>query len=216
MKKFVEKIIDNMPYAILIILIMAVMRFIIKYDFRYDQLISLIEILIWPLIIFSAFIFFRKVFTYLFFSMEEFNFFGNRGGLKNIQKVIEERVQQKFDSERKKEENQLGFKQMEIKIKGLELSQEDSDKRAKKNISFAKEIIEKYRKSLDENTKLMKELIIFRREKRNKELMMAALKRRRAALNRRRAEEYDEPSPEEIDAAGDAYIQQKIDEKKGK
>ena len=217
-KKVLGKFVDGLPYTILAVLTAAIVLFINQHGIIYDQLIGLIGVLIWPAIVLSALIFFRKIFTYLFFSMEEFNFFGNRGVLKNIQEVIEERVQRRIEADQKEKEKQSAVEQIERELKIAKESQEHSGKQAQENLGLAKEIFEKYKSLSDENTKLTKELSIFRQQKAEREARIAAMRER---LRRRREEilqsKYNgEPSQEEIDAAGDAYIQRSLDEERGK
>lgn len=75
--------------------------FINSWVFKNDPLMffRFLEIVIWPLTIILGAFFFRKVLTYLFFSMEEFNFFGAKGDLKNVKEVINEKAKEIFQRE---------------------------------------------------------------------------------------------------------------------
>ncbi|HUS50366.1 MAG TPA: hypothetical protein VMZ91_09385, partial [Candidatus Paceibacterota bacterium] len=179
----------------------------------YDQLIGLIDVLIWPAIALSAIIFFRKVFTYLFFPMEEFNFFGNRGSLKNIQDVIEEKAQRIIEAEQKEKEKQFALKKIEDELENAKQSKDNMKDQAQGNLDLAREIFKKYKELSDEGTKLKKELAVLKQEKADRQARRAAMIER---IRRSREEKYIEPSAKEIDAAGDAYIQQKMDEERGK
>jgi len=216
MKKFIEKIVDGLPYTVLTIIFFAVIIFINKHGLLYDQLLGLIGILIWPTIVLSALIFFRKVFTYLFFSMEEFNFFGNKGSLKNIQEVIEERVKIRLEAEQKEKESQLAVNQIADELEKARLSQKDSDEKARVNLGIANEIFEKYKALFDENNKLVKELSVFQREKAERVARTVALREKIRRIRERRNRIDNEPSQEEVDAAGEEYIQRKHDEERGK
>ncbi len=63
-----------------------------RLDADFSHFLRLVEIGIWPITVLICAFFFRKVFTYLFFSVEEYNFFGIRGSLKSVTSVIEERA----------------------------------------------------------------------------------------------------------------------------
>lgn len=60
----------------------------------YLYLLELLKIVVWPLTVIFSICFFRKTFTYLVLSLEEFNFFGTRGRLKNVSDVIDERAKE--------------------------------------------------------------------------------------------------------------------------
>lgn len=116
MKNFFTKIIDLIPGAILLILICIVLITLLVHGFTYDHVIGLINVLVWPTVTFCALIFFRKVFTYLFLSMDEFNFFGNRGQLQDVRQIITkkanelreyEKNQEKLESERVEHKKEL-------------------------------------------------------------------------------------------------------------
>jgi len=218
MKKSLEKIIEKLPYIILIFLILVILIFILRDGISYEQFLNILKILIWPTVVLLALIFFKKVFTYLFFSMEEFNFFGNKGILKNVQEVIEEKVQQRVEEEQRKKEGQLIVKKIEDELEVVRSSQKNSDKKSQERLTLAQEIFKKYKVLLSENDKITKELQIFRQEKAEREARMIAIRER--VLKRRREEEarrkYNEPSPEEIDAAGEVYMEQQADIERGK
>ena len=73
------------------------------YFLQLDYL-KLLEILIWPITLLIALFFFKKVFTYLFFSMDSFSFFGAKGHLKNVKDVIDEEVLRLFEREKQEKE----------------------------------------------------------------------------------------------------------------
>ena len=58
----------------------------------------------WPLVVLFAFVSFRKVVAYLFLSLREFNFFGTKGELRDVQVVIREKAQELYERERKEGE----------------------------------------------------------------------------------------------------------------
>lgn len=69
----------------------------------FEQFLRLLDIIAWPGVVLVAAFFFRKVFTYLFFSMDQFSFFGAHGRLKRVEEMIEEEaarlVQRQKDTE---------------------------------------------------------------------------------------------------------------------
>lgn len=62
-----------------------------------EDYISILSVIVWPAVVVMALIFFRKVVTFLFFSIEEFNFFGAKGRLKNVQELIAEKASQEVE-----------------------------------------------------------------------------------------------------------------------
>ena len=50
-----------------------ILTFLYIHDLTFEEWVSFIKILVWPTIVFVGLLFFRRVFTYLFFSIEEFN-----------------------------------------------------------------------------------------------------------------------------------------------
>lgn len=95
-----EKFIDLLPHTISGILISSISLIAWRDGLTLDQSIKIIDVLIWPTVTFIAIVFFRKVFTYLFFSMDSFNFFGMRGHLRNVQEVIVEKANEMRDREK--------------------------------------------------------------------------------------------------------------------
>jgi len=61
------------------------MRFI-----SFSEFLQLFNIIAWPGVALLAAFFFRRVFTYMFFSMDQFNFFGAHGRLRRAEEMIEE------------------------------------------------------------------------------------------------------------------------------
>ncbi len=207
MKNLIEKTVNGLPYLVLAVLFMVIIMFVYDYGVSYYELVGLIEVLIWPAIILSALIFFRKVFTYMFFSMEEFNFFGNKGRLKNIQEIIEERAQQRVDEEKKVKETQSMNEKFENELKTAKNSGPQNDNAKVERLRIvAEKVFLKYKEALIESSKLTSELLVFRREKIERQARIAAMRER---VSRRREEEeagqrqINEPSDQEIDRAAD-------------
>lgn len=157
MKKFSEKVISLLPYFILVVLAGTIFSFSYKNDMSYDQLIELIKVLTWPLLVLITIFFFRKVFTYLFFSMEEFNFFGTKGGLKDVEVMIQEQVEKRLKEKNKEEENARTKNALEEKIKTLvDMDKKNNDFNNQWN-DLAIEIMEKLKSANKENSDLIKE-----------------------------------------------------------
>ncbi len=210
--EILERLINSVPYVIFVVILLSVFIFIWKGLISYDQFIDLLKILIWPTVVLCSFIFFKKVFTYLFLSMEEFNFFGAKGNLRNIEEVIEERVQMKLEEEEENKRRNLALQELEKNLKEVTLSKDDYQK-------LVKNVSEQYHEIFNDKEKILKELTILKQEKegeeRRKEYRHLAL--RRAMDNARRHPNYaDQPSEEEIDTAGDTWMQQELDRHRGK
>ncbi|MCR4279695.1 MAG: hypothetical protein NUV78_03095 [Candidatus Zambryskibacteria bacterium] len=149
MRSFAERFIGAVPYLIIFILGGSLLIFIYQNKLTFIEFIDLVKVLIWPAIVLLALLFFRKVFTYLFFSIEEFNFFGTRGRLKSIQEVISEKAEEQYKQQ--KEEQRLKDERKGHKRKLLELqnSKLQVAEREKHTLQLAKELN-------DENEELQK------------------------------------------------------------
>jgi len=110
-KELTNKRIDLFHLVVAEIIIGSLLVIIYK-GLTIEQFLKLVDILVWPVVIFSALFFFRKIFTYLFFTFEEFNFFGIKGQLRNpikvIDQIVEERIEQELGKkEREKKEEKI-------------------------------------------------------------------------------------------------------------
>lgn len=143
MNDFKDKIISFLPYTISIMLIGAILIVIYIYGLNFDQLISLIRVLIWPSIVLSALIFFRKVFTFFFFSLEEFNFFGTRGTLKNVKDVIQEKANELYKKQQAEEKLEKERKEQKKELAKLRNSKLEEKDRAVKAIELAENVIKR-------------------------------------------------------------------------
>ncbi len=180
-------------------------------NMSWEEFIEFLKVLMWPVTILIILFFFRKIFTYLFFSMEEFNFFGIKGELKNVNDFIEEKVNQRLLEGKKEQERILSISKIAKELEKANSSKESFGKMAKENFDLAKKIFSKYEESSMKNEKLLNELSNFRKKEQERKAIIAALENR----NRRR-HSHNEPSQKEIDDAGDAWIQDQIDQKRGK
>lgn len=147
------------PLALLLIALFAP-----TYLFSVDFL-KLVEIVVWPFTILTTLFFFKKVVTYLFFSMDEFNFFGLKGNLKNINEVIVEEVNKRiFEKEREdKRRDEMEKLNAEIVKKGGEIEKKQREitttkTSAQEYINLAKEIFKEWKKSTEANNKAMSDL----------------------------------------------------------
>lgn len=84
------------------------------------NLLDILKIAVWPLVLMSALFFFRKVFTYMFFSVDEFSLFGIKGTLKNVYAVIEEKAQEKYDRRLREEESKKEIEKMSNELKKVQ------------------------------------------------------------------------------------------------
>jgi energy-coupling factor transporter transmembrane protein EcfT len=126
--------------------------FIAWYFIRgsFDMYLQLAKVLIWPVVALIGMFFFRKVVTYMFFSMDGFKFFGAEGTLKNVNDLIDEEVHKKF---LEKEREKLS---KEITAKNTEIDTVVGD--AKRNKALAKEILGLWRASTEKNNKTIGDL----------------------------------------------------------
>lgn len=116
----------------------------------WEEFIELLRVLMWPVTILIVLFFFRKIFTYLFLSMEEFNFFGLKGRLKNVQDMIQERVREEF---KRQEEEVKNIREKQILKDAIEKIR--TDKASKEEMfNRAIELAEKISKRLDTSMKI--------------------------------------------------------------
>jgi hypothetical protein len=106
-----------LPFFILTLLSGLILIVFFRSNLTFEQLIELLRVFVWPAIVLISLLFFRKVFTYLFFSIEEFNFFGAKGKLKNVRTVVMEKAQDMYESrislETQEEELRLNNEELE-------------------------------------------------------------------------------------------------------
>lgn len=114
---------------------------------------ELLKILIWPVTVLIGLFFFRKVVTYMFFSMNEFNFFGVKGKLKNVDDLINEEVDRRF----KMEKEEMATKE-EMKRLGDKLN--DTSATAAEERKLAREIYKLYQSYKEDSEKRIQDLIL--------------------------------------------------------
>jgi hypothetical protein len=124
--------------------------YLLKGDFNDFK--QLLEILVWPITVLLALFFFRKVVTYLFFSMDEFNFFGTKGELKNVNELINGEVQKRFLLEKEKQQHKE-----EIEKLARQLGNKSAT--AEENLKLARDIFKTYREYKKDTEKAINGLI---------------------------------------------------------
>jgi len=111
-----------------------------------DILLELIDILVWPIVVFLAFLFFRKISTYLFLSLSGFNFFGIKGEFKSPREVIEEKVKEEIERIREQEKINEKISDHEKNAYNLQEDKKGLIKNYKELLVDYKELNKKYRK----------------------------------------------------------------------
>ena len=213
MEKFKEKAIDLLPYLILFVVLISWSFVMFKNNFSYEHFLGVIQIFIWPVVVLLVLLFFKKVFTYLFFSMEEFNFFGVKGRLKNITEVIEEKVEERIKEIEDNKKRNLEIERVSKELNKTKLSKEGSEKRVKEAIQLAEEVFKDYKVLIKEHGETTREL----NELKEKQVMRN--KSIRSALERARnvnIHNFSRSDDGGSDAAADEYISRRIDEERGK
>lgn len=138
--------------------------YVLKADF--DKYLELLKILVWPVTLLLALFFFRKVVTYLFFSMNEFNFFGSKGVLKSVTDVIDERVETRFENEKEERKRAKELKEKEKALLEAERLKQTHEDSAQDNLRLAREMFENYKKANEKYNEAQEELDSYRRRER--------------------------------------------------
>jgi len=120
------------------------------WEISFSNYLEFLKILVWPMSALIILFFFKKVITYLFFSIDGFNFFGAKGELKNVYDLITEKVNEKLENERKDAGR-------ENEVKRLQKEIDDNSGRADKNFETAREILKEWKGSIKDNKKLLEE-----------------------------------------------------------
>jgi len=129
----------------------AVLVYTVLYanEVQFERIINILDILVWPSIVLFSVIFFRQIFTYLFFSMKRFNFFGASGELKGVEEVIEEEVQRTIQQEKEVQTRNETIKKLEKKLKIEGQSQ-------KQILSVTEQVMGLYKEQSEEVNRLKK------------------------------------------------------------
>ncbi len=173
------------PISIFTILIGTLFIFFYQNHITYENFTGIIQILIWPTVVFFAILFFRRVFTYLFFSMEEFNFFGTKGKLKDIREVIEERVDLRIKEQEGQKALASEIQKFSTELENVKKSKGDVEKQANEYFELAKKYLNRYEKLSEQNIDLTKELNLLRQEKIDQEARRHFIQQRMQERNRR-------------------------------
>lgn len=123
------------------------------WDVEYKGYLDLIRIIAWPIVVLVAIFFFRKVFTYLFLSLREFNFFGNKGQLRDVNEVIQNEVDKRIEQKNKEEKDQHEAEEVSRKLTEMEKTVGATEK-ASELIKIAKDLYDRWEKSQEEVRKL--------------------------------------------------------------
>lgn len=123
-----------------------------SYLFKFDYL-KFVEAIIWPFTTLTALFFFKKVFTYMFFSMDEFSFFGLKGHLRNVNEVIIEEVNRKFLEKINEEKRKDETEKLNLEIKSKESEINKAKGSAEENLELAREIMKEWKESIKKNAK---------------------------------------------------------------
>jgi hypothetical protein len=110
LRMLIAWIIWMLPFSVILISLVFPV-----YKFNLDYL-DFLKVIIWPFVILNISFFFRKVFTYLFFSVNGFNFFGVKGNLKNIDEVIIEEANRIVQDKENKESTENEIRKLRAEI----------------------------------------------------------------------------------------------------
>jgi hypothetical protein len=131
-----------LPFLVYIIIAYYVVRRI--YGFDLSTFTDILKITVWPVTVLISLFFFRKVVTYMFFSMNEYNFFGAKGELTNVHKFLEEEVEARLKSAKLKEQREGEFQALTKLIESRDTAYEQKAGEAKENMSLATKILRMY------------------------------------------------------------------------
>lgn len=130
----------------------------IIWNLNFNDYMEFLRILIWPCTVLIILFFFKKIATYLFFSMDGFNFFGAKGNLKNVNDVIIEEVNRKFLEEKNEEMREKDMKEAREEIKSKEAEISKAQGSVDDNLNIAKGIMKEWKKSIELNKKSINNL----------------------------------------------------------
>lgn len=145
------------PFFIFLIILFFVKLFFLK-NMNFNEFTELLKVLIWPFTVLMILFFFKKVVTFLFFSMNEFNFFGLKGNLKDVNTVILAEVNKKFSEEKKEESRKIDMESLYAKIESKDSEINKAKGTAEENLNIAKEIMKEWKKSTEQNKKTIFDL----------------------------------------------------------
>ena len=120
----------------------------------WGNFLGFLEIIKWPLLIGIFGFYFRKVITYLFFSFDEFSFFGLRGKLIPVQKMINDRVKQLREKEIEDQQFRKIQEQLTSALRDTIVASADNQ------ILLIKKMADQYGKITEENRRLRQEISV--------------------------------------------------------
>ncbi len=123
-----------------IIAIAVVAALVCILESTFDNYIRLIQSIVWPLTILIGLFFFRKVVTYMFFSMDKFNFFGVTGELTNVNLLIDREVQKLILQKEAERKQEIDNAELITKLSKKEAEAGTAKASAKENLELAQEI----------------------------------------------------------------------------
>lgn len=130
----------------------------ILWNPSFNDYLEFLKILVWPYTVLVILFFFKKVVTYLFFSMDEFNFFGAKGNLKNVNEVILEEVNKRFLDRENEKKRKNDMEKLSVEIKNKEEEVNKTKGTAEENLNLARKIMEEWKKSTEQSKKTILEL----------------------------------------------------------
>lgn len=144
------------PWLIVGVIILLLSKHVLRYGLTFDQFISFVEVVIWPTVIFTAIVLFKKIFTYLFFSLEEFSFFGAKGKLIDVRTMITNKADEMYQKKLEEEERSIERESLEKELNALKSSTEKESERTKRALEIAEKALDRNEVLLKDNAELRK------------------------------------------------------------
>ncbi len=165
-KKAISSLIDLFLWLsplILFLLVMYIPK--VLWNLNFTEYLEFLNILVWPYTVLIILFFFKKVVTYLFFSMNKFNFFGIKGDLKNVYELISEEAEKKFSEEKEEKKRNEDMDDLNNRIIINEKEILEARGSAVKNLKLAKDIMKNLKDTEEASIK-----VIYALKSENKEL----------------------------------------------
>lgn len=157
LKDFLWGLCDAIPTAFTFFIVAILVVAFFKQGPNLTSLLAILSVVLWPLVVLAALLFFRRVLTFLFFSLEEFNFFGARGKLKSVEAVINEKALELWEAQKAEKERQQEKEKLESELRSLNESKEDAARKTIRTFKFAEKLIA-------DNSKLRRQMTAMRSE----------------------------------------------------
>ncbi|OGG57657.1 hypothetical protein A2765_05970 [Candidatus Kaiserbacteria bacterium RIFCSPHIGHO2_01_FULL_56_24] len=141
-KNFLWRLLDAIPNMLALLVVGALLIAYYREGLNLAGLLEILNVIIWPLIVLIALLFFRRVLTFLFFSLDEFNFFGAKGKLKNVKDMIREKADELWQKERQEQEREAERSKNLKELETLKGSNEAVTGQATRVFTFAERLIE--------------------------------------------------------------------------